>query len=220
MKNTTSDKSLGPMGHLMARKISATLFMTLDGVIAEPHTWSFPFWNDEIAKFKDTELRQSDALLLGRVTYEGFAAAWPGRKDDTGFADKFNTMPKYVVTSTLKKAEWAGSVIVRPADLPKLISRLKSEKGADVMAHGSATLVQSLVRDGHLDELRLLVYPILLGKGKKLFEGIGETNLRLASSETFATGVVALVYGRAPKIAAEAKKAAAKAALGPYAKKE
>lgn len=204
----------------MSRKISAMLFMTLDGVIAEPHKWSFPFWNDEVAAFKDSELQQTDALLLGRRTYEGFAAAWPGRKDDTGFADKFNTMPKYVVTSTLRKAEWSGSKIVRPSELPNLISRLKREKGGDVMAHGSATLVQSLVRDGQLDELRLLVYPTLLGKGKKLFEGMGETNLRLTSSKTFATGVVALIYERAPEITAEAKRAAAKAALGSYAKKE
>jgi dihydrofolate reductase len=203
----------------MARKISATFFMTLDGVIAEPQTWSFPFWNDEIAKFKDAELRQTDALLLGRVTYEGFAAAWPERKDETGFADKFNRMPKYVVTSTLKKADWSGSKIVRPADLSKLVVKLKNENGGHVMAHGSATLVQSLIRDGHLDELRLLVYPIVLGKGKKLFEGAGETNLKLASSKTFATGVVALVYERAPKITQEAKKAATKAALGSYAKK-
>jgi len=203
----------------MARKISATFFMTLDGVIAEPQTWSFPFWNDEIAKFKDTELKQTDALLLGRVTYEGFAAAWPGRTDDTGFADKFNSMPKYVVTSSLKKADWSGSKIVRPAELPKQVAKLKSESGGDVMAHGSATLVQSLIRDGHLDELRLLVYPVLQGKGKKLFEGTGDTNLKLVSSKTFATGVVALIYGRAPKITEETKKAATKAALGSYAKK-
>jgi dihydrofolate reductase len=202
----------------MARKISATFFMTLDGVIAEPQTWSFPFWNDEIAKFKDSELRQTDALLLGRATYETFAAAWPERKDETGFADKFNSMPKYVVTSKLKKADWSGSKIVRPADLPKQIAKLKAESGGDVMAHGSATLVQSLIRDGHLDELRLLVYPILVGKGKKLFEDTGDSNLKLVSSKTFATGVVALIYGRAPKIAEAEKKAATKAALGSYAK--
>lgn len=203
----------------MARKISATLFMTLDGVIADPHLWSFPFWNDEIAKSKDAELRQTHALLLGRVTYEGFAAAWPGRTDETGFADKFNRMPKYVVTSTLKKAEWSGSQIVRPADLPGLIAKLKGEDGGDVMVHGSASLVQSLLRDGQLDELRLLLYPILLGKGKKLFDDAGETGLKLASSATFGTGVVGLVYSRVAKVSAEEQKAAAKAALGAYSRK-
>lgn len=216
---TASEKSVRPMAPVMARKISATFFMTLDGVIADPHTWSFPFWNEEIAAFKDAELRQTDALLLGRVTYEGFAAAWPGRTDDTGFSDKFNSMPKYVVTSTLKKADWSGSKIVRPSELSKTLAQLKKENGGDVMVHGSATLVQSLIRDGHLDELRLLVYPILLDKGKKLFNGTGETNLTLSSSKKFATGVVALIYERASKITEETKKAAAKAVLGSYAKK-
>jgi dihydrofolate reductase len=193
--------------------------MTLDGVIGEPQMWSFPFWNEEIAKFKDAELRQTDALLLGRVTYEGFAAAWPQRTDDTGFSDKFNSMPKYVVTSTLKNADWSGSRIVRPADLSVQIAKFKEENGGDIMAHGSATLVRSLIRDRRLDELRLLVYPTLLGTGKKLFEGTGETNLRLASSKTFATGVVALIYEPAPKISNEAKRAATKAALGAYSRK-
>jgi dihydrofolate reductase len=203
----------------MARKISATFFMSLDGVIADPHLWSFPYWNDAIGKFKDAELRQTDALLLGRKTYESFAAAWPGRKDDEGFADKFNTMPKYVVSSTLKKAEWSGSQIVRPAELGKLIARLKAEKGGDVMAHGSAQLVQSLMRNDQLDELRLLVYPITLGKGKKLFEDSGENHLKLSSATTYGTGVVALIYERGPKITAEAKKEATKAVLGTYTRK-
>src|SRR5688500_201470 len=93
----------------MPRSIRATFFMTLDGVVESPEKWSFPYWNDEIAKLKDDELKATDALLLGRVTYEGFAAAWPGRTDAEGFADKFNSMPKYVVTKTLKKADWNNS---------------------------------------------------------------------------------------------------------------
>lgn len=203
----------------MPRKISATFFVTLDGVIAEPHLWSFPYWNDEIASFKADELKQTDALLLGRVTYEAFAAAWPQRTDATGFADKFNSMTKYVVSSTLHTADWSGSKIVRPSDLPALVAKLKTESGGDVMAHGSAALVQSLIRDGHLDQLRLLVYPTLLGKGKKLFDGVGEANFSLAASRTFATGVVGLVYERASTVTEEAKRAATKAALGVYSKK-
>lgn len=204
----------------MPRKISATFFVTLDGVIADPHLWSFSYWNDEIANFKAAELKQTDALLLGRVTYEAFAAAWPQRTDATGFADRFNSMTKYVVTSTLDRADWSGSKIVRPSELPNLVRRLRKENGGDVMAHGSAALVQSLIRDGHLDQLRLLVYPTVLGKGKKLFDGVGEANFRLASSTTFTTGVVALVYERASIITEGTKRAATKAALGVYSKKQ
>ena len=203
----------------MPRKVSATFFISLDGVIAEPQTWSFPFWNDEIAKFKDAELRQTDALLLGRTTYTAFAAAWPQRTDDAGFADRFNSMTKYVVSSTLQKADWSGSKIVRPADLSKLIAELKREHGGDVMAHGSATLVQALLRDGHLDELRLLVYPVLLGQGKRLFDGTGESTMKLASAQPFASGVVALIYERAPPLTEETKRSATKAVLGTYSKK-
>ncbi|MCI4345371.1 MAG: dihydrofolate reductase family protein [Thermoplasmata archaeon] len=203
----------------MARKVSATFFVTLDGVIADPHKWSFPYWNDEIAKFKDDELKRTGALLLGRKTYEVFAAAWPQRQDETGFADRFNNMTKYVVSSTMERADWSGSQIVRPTELPQLIAKLKGENGGDAMAHGSAELVQSLIRDGRLDELRLLVYPTLLGEGRKLFEGTGETSWKLASSQSFATGVVALIYERAPTITAETKSAAMKAALGGYSKK-
>ncbi|HEV2520025.1 MAG TPA: dihydrofolate reductase family protein [Thermoplasmata archaeon] len=202
----------------MGRKIGATFFISLDGVVAEPHKWSFPFWNDEIAKFKDDELRRTDALLLGRVTYEAFAASWPQRTDDKGFSDRFNSMPKYVVSSALTKADWSGSKIVRPAELPHLIERLKKEAGGDVMAHGSASLVRFLIREGLLDELRLLVYPVVLGGGMRLFEGIGETTFKLAQTQGFATGVVALVYERAPRISDEARTAATKAALGSYGK--
>ncbi|HEV2165822.1 MAG TPA: dihydrofolate reductase family protein [Thermoplasmata archaeon] len=203
----------------MARKISATLFITLDGVITDPHEWSFPFWNDEIAKFKDAELRRTDALLLGRTTYETFAAAWPQRKDDTGFADRFNSLPKFVVSATLNRAAWSGSEIVRPTDLASLIARLRKEDGGDVMAHGSATLVRSLIRNELLDELRLLVYPLVLGDGKRLFEGVGDANFKLVLSQQFSTGVVALIYERGPKIPVEARRAAMKAVLGVYSKK-
>src|SRR5216117_2545930 len=110
------------------RTLAATLFMTLDGVVEAPDKWSFPFWSDETGKFKSDELRATDALLLGRVTYEGFAAAWPGRKDDEGFADRFNSMPKYVASKTLKKLEWNNSHLIK-VELAAEVSKLKQQPG-------------------------------------------------------------------------------------------
>lgn len=178
------------------RKVAATLFMTLDGVVESPEKWSFPFWNDEIAKFKQEELDATDALLLGRVTYEGFAAAWPGRTDDTGFADKFNSMPKYVASKTLKKADWTNSSILG-TDVAADVSKLRQQPGQDIVVHGSVTLINSLIRDDLLDELRVLVYPIVLGKGKRLFQDGTKTDLKLVQTKPFKTGVVGLVYKRA-----------------------
>ncbi len=134
----------------------------------------------------------SDALLLGRKTYEGFAAAWPSR--DGEFADKFNNMPKYVVSSTLKDPEWSNSTVLG-SDLPAEVSRLKEEVDGDIVVHGSAQLVQALVDEGLVDELRLMVFPVVLGAGKRLF---GETSdkrpLRLAESKSVGDGVAILIY--------------------------
>ena len=187
------------------RTLAATLFMTLDGVVEAPDKWSFPFWSDETGKFKSDELRATDALLLGRVTYEGFAAAWPGRKDEEGFADRFNSMPKYVASKTLKKLEWNNSHLIK-GDLAAEVSKLKQQPGRDVVIHGSPTLIRSLLPHDLIDEYRLLVYPIVLGRGKRLFDEASQAKLKLAESETFSKGVVKLVYRRD-----DAGKAAAKA---------
>jgi len=187
------------------RTLAATLFMTLDGVVEAPDKWSFPFWSDETGKFKSDELRATDALLLGRVTYEGFAAAWPGRKDEEGFADRFNSMPKYVASKTLKKLEWKNSHLIK-GDLAAEVSKLKQQPGRDVVIHGSPTLIRSLLPHDLIDEYRLLVYPIVLGRGKRLFDEASQAKLKLAESETFSKGVVKLVYRRD-----DAGKAAAKA---------
>ena len=187
------------------RTLAATLFMTLDGVVEAPDKWSFPFWSDETGKFKSDELRATDALLLGRVTYEGFAAAWPGRKDEEGFADRFNSMPKYVASKTLKKLEWNNSHLLK-GDLAAEVSRLKQQPGHDIVIHGSPTLIRSLLPHDLIDEYRLLVYPIVLGRGKRLFDEASQAKLKLAESETFSKGVVKLVYRRD-----DAAKAAAKA---------
>jgi len=177
------------------RTLAATLFMTLDGVVEAPDKWSFPFWSDETGKFKLDELRATDALLLGRVTYEGFAAAWPGRKDEEGFADRFNSMPKYVASKTLKKPEWNNSHLIK-GDLAAEVSKLKQQPGHDIVIHGSPTLIRSLLPHDLIDEYRLLVYPIVLGRGKRLFDEASQAKLKLVESETFSKGVVKLVYRR------------------------
>lgn len=175
------------------RRLAATLFISLDGVVDEPHKWSFPYWNDEIAKFKQDETFASDALLLGRVTYEGFAAAWPGRKDPDGFADRFNSMPKYVASQTLRKLEWNNSHLIT-GDLAREVSKLKEQPGQDIVIHGSPGLIRSLMPHGVIDEYRLLVYPIVLGRGKRLFDEASQAKLKLVESKTFGTGVVKVVY--------------------------
>ena len=177
------------------RTLAATLFMTLDGVVEAHDKWSFPFWSEETGKFKLDELRATDALLLGRVTYEGFAAAWPGRKDEEGFADRFNSMPKYVASKTSKKLEWNNSHLIK-GDLAAEVSKLKQQPGHDIVIHGSPTLIRSLLPHDLIDEYRLLVYPIVLGHGKRLFDEASQANLKLAESETFSKGVVKLVYRR------------------------
>lgn len=176
-----------------ARRLAVTMFISLDGVVESPEKWSFPYWNDEIAKFKLEETFASDALLLGRVTYEGFAAAWPSRKDPEGFADRFNSMPKHVASRTLKKLEWNNSHLIT-GDLAAAVTKLKQQPGQDIVIHGSPGLIRSLMPHGLVDEYRLLVYPIVLGRGKHLFDETNQANLKLVESKVFGTGVVKLVY--------------------------
>lgn len=167
--------------------------MSLDGVVESPEKWSFAYWNEEVGKFKHEETFASDALLLGRVTYEGFAAAWPSRKDPEGFADRFNSMPKHVASRTLKKLEWNNSHLIK-GDLAAEVSRLKQRPGQDIVIHGSPGLIRSLMPHDIIDEYRLLVYPLILGNGKRLFDVTSQEHLKLVESKTFDTGVVKLVY--------------------------
>lgn len=178
------------------RRLAATLFVSLDGVVESPEKWSFPYWNDEIGKFKLEEVMATDALLLGRVTYQGFADAWPTRKDPEGFADRFNNMPKYVASNTVKKLEWNNSHLIK-GDLAPAVSKLKQEAGQDIVIHGSPGLIRSLMPHDLIDEYRLLIYPVVLGRGKHLFDETSQMKLQLAESKAFATGVVELVYRRA-----------------------
>jgi dihydrofolate reductase len=184
-------------------RIVVTEFISLDGVIEAPgggEDYKYGGWTYEIDRgdegnqFKLDETMSSAALLLGRRTYEGFAAAWPER--DGEFADKFNTMPKYVVSSTLRDPEWTNSTVLS-GDVADEITKLKKEQDGDIVVHGSAQLVQSLIEDDLVDELRLMVFPVVLGTGKRLF---GETSdrkwLQLSSSKVVGDGVAIQVYTR------------------------
>jgi dihydrofolate reductase len=184
-------------------RIVVTEFVSLDGVIEDPGgsenfkhgAWSFEIdRGEEGNEFKLDETMASDALLLGRVTYEGFAEAWPSRDGD--FADKFNAMPKYVVSSTIRDPEWTNSTVLK-GDLAEEVAKLKERHEGDVVVHGSAQLVQGLLERDLVDELRLMVYPVVLGSGKRLF---GETSdkktLRLAGTKTIGDGVLILTYER------------------------
>jgi dihydrofolate reductase len=185
-------------------RILVTEFVSLDGVMEDPGGsenfkyggWSFAFnRGEEGDRFKLDEALSAEGLLLGRVTYEGFAEAWPSREGE--FADKFNSMPKYVVSSTLESPAWNNSTVLR-GDVPTEVRKLRDEKEGDLYVHGSAQLVQMLLEHDLVDELRLMVFPVVLGAGKRLF---GETSdkktLRLSDSKTVGDGVAILVYGRA-----------------------
>jgi len=173
------------------RNIVVTEFMSLDGVMEEPG-WTFEYWNDEIAKFKGEESTASDALLLGRVTYQGFAAAWPQSNDEG--ADYFNSVRKYVVSETLEEPlEWNNSRLIKD-DIVEQITDLKQQDGKDITVHGSAALVQTLMQHDLVDRYRLLVYPLIVGKGKRLFEEDTPATLKLLESQSFSSGVVALIY--------------------------
>jgi dihydrofolate reductase len=175
------------------RKIVVAEFLSLDGVMEEP-AWTFPYWNDEIAKFKYDELFASDAHLLGRVTYQGFAAAWPSRTDEQGFADRMNSLPKFVVSTTLEKVEWNNSHLIKN-NVAEQVSRLKQQPGQDILVAGSATLVNTLMEHDLVDEYHLLVYPVILGSDKRLFKDLARpVNLKRLETKSFKTGVVLLSY--------------------------
>jgi dihydrofolate reductase len=185
-------------------RIVVTEFVSLDGVIDEPR-WTFQFdRGDEGDKFKYDELFDSDALLLGRVTYQGFAQAWPNMADDD-FGKRMNSIAKYVVSSTLADADAAwGPTTVISSDVAAEIARLKAAPGGDLLVEGSSQLVHALVEHGLVDELRLMVFPIVLGKGKRLFpDQISLTaTFTLTGCKTAGDGVLLLNYAAAQAQAA------------------
>jgi dihydrofolate reductase len=182
-------------------RIVVTEFVSLDGVMEDPGGaenfrhggWSFEVSRgDEGNQFKLDETLSSEALLLGRATYEGFAAAWPSREGE--FADKFNTMPKYVVSSTLEDPEWTNSTVLK-GDVNEEVARLKQEQDGDIVVHGSVRLVQALVENDLVDEFHLMVFPVVLGSGKRLFDELSDKKpLRLVDSKVVGDGVTILIY--------------------------
>jgi dihydrofolate reductase len=182
-------------------RIVVTEFVSLDGVMEDPGGaedyrhggWSFEISRGEEGdKFKLDETADTEALLLGRVTYEGFADAWPSREGE--FADKFNSMPKYVVSSTLTDPEWNNSTVLE-GDLAGAVTKLKQEHDGDVVVHGSAELVQALLEQDLVDELRLMVFPVVLGDGKRLFDKTSDKkSLTLTDSKIIGDGVGIFVY--------------------------
>lgn len=182
------------------RKVIATEYMTLDGVMEAPGSetslgarggWVFPFSNDETAQFKSDELFASDTFLLGRVTYEIFADAWPSRTGE--FADRMNSTAKVVVSTTLDKVEWNNSTLLK-GNVPEEVSRLKQQPGQDILIFGSADLVHTLMQHDLIDEYRIMIFPLILGVGKRLFRDGSNTTLKLVDTKTFSSGVVVLTY--------------------------
>jgi len=182
------------------RKIVAGLFISLDGVFEAPDQWHFPYFNDEMGEVVGGQMAESDCMLLGRVTYEEFAAYWPGQTSDGEageLADFMNDTPKYVVSSTLTQADWKNTTLIDGNNAVEELNKLKEQPGKDISITGSGTLVRTLLRAGVLDELRLLVHPIVVGHGKRLFDDGETVPLALADSKTLSTGVLALTYTRA-----------------------
>ncbi len=180
------------------RKVVVTESMSLDGVIEHPE-WAVPFRSEETYAFKFAELKAADALLLGRVTYDEFAAGWPNMIEQMGeYGEWMNGYPKYVVSTTLEKAEWNNSTIIRD-DVAGAVNALKRQDGEDILVFGSGTLIETLRRHDLIDEYRLMVFPVVLGKGQRLFtEGLDAT-LQLVETKPFSSGVVLLTYQPAAK---------------------
>lgn len=175
-------------------RLVATEYVSLDGVFEEPGQWSFPYFDDDALHFKSAELEAADAQLLGRKTYEGFAAAWPTMQDTGDFGVKMNTMPKYVVSSTLTKPTWTNTTVLK-GDVAKSVRDLKQKPGGDLLLAGSAQLFNALLRDGLVDVVRLMVHPIVLGSGPKLFaDGGARRELDLVDVKRFGKGIVVLEY--------------------------
>ncbi|MDP9074750.1 MAG: dihydrofolate reductase family protein [Actinomycetota bacterium] len=180
-------------------------FVSLDAVMEDPGGaegtphggWTMPYWNDEIASFKQQELFEAGAMLLGRVTYQGFAAAWPAMTDEAGFADRMNGIAKYVATSTLDTLTWNNSTRL-DGDVATAVAGLKARVPGNILVAGSATLVRALAKPGLVDEYRLVVYPVTLGDGKRLFGDGTFTKLNLTYEQRTSSGALLLAFGVPP----------------------
>jgi len=183
------------------RKIVVGLFISLDGVVQGPGPqddfalagWTMPYWDDAIGEFIGESSAAADALLLGRVTYQGFESAFANNTDGDPAAAMMNNIHKYVVSTTLEEATWINSTLIN-GNVVEEIARLKQQPGKNINISGSGTLVQTLLDQGLVDELNLLVYPVALGQGKRLFKDGSNLTLKLAQTRTFNSGVVHLTY--------------------------
>jgi dihydrofolate reductase len=179
------------------RKVVAAEFVSLDGVMESPDKWHFPYFDEEMGQAVGEGFAASDAMLMGRVNYEEWAAYWPQQDpEENPIAATMNGRRKYVVSTTLKEPlEWSNSTLIKGKEFAEEIGNLKEQEGKDIVISGSGTLVRSLLRDGLLDELKLMIHPIVVGSGKRLFEeGEGQTKLELVDARTFSTGVLYLTY--------------------------
>ncbi len=175
------------------RKIVANFFVSLDGVVEAPEKWHFPYFNNEMGQAIGAGFAGSDALLMGRVTYEEWAAYWP-TSEDQPLADHINGVRKYVVSTTLESVDWNNSELLT-GDVAEEVAKLKQQPGQDIAMSGSATLAEWLLHEGLLDELRLMVHPLVVGHGRRLFtDGRPRKPLELVDSKTFSTGVLELTY--------------------------
>lgn len=175
------------------RKIFAAYFVSLDGVCEAPQKWHFPYQNAQMEQAVAAQMDDSDTMLLGRRTYEEFAGAFQNADPSNALAAHMTETPKYVVSTTLDTLEWKNSTLFKD-DVAGNVARLKEQPGGDILLNGSATLMRSLLKEGLVDELRLLVHPVVVGSGEKLFEDVRKTPFRLADSEVFENGVLSLRY--------------------------
>jgi dihydrofolate reductase len=176
------------------RKLIESTMMTLDGVISNPQNWSVPYWDEDHNAYAGSLMRDADALVLGRVTYEGFAQAWPTRSGDW-YTDKINSMPKYVASKTLTETMWNASVL--DGDAAEAVAKLKAEDGGNLLKFGTGEFSKTLLEHKLVDEYHLWIFPVIAGGGDHLFDGLDVTHLRLLDSTTFGSGII--VHKLAPK---------------------
>ncbi len=178
-------------------KLVVTEYISMDGVFEEPGRWSFPFFSDDAGEFKDKELAASDAQLLGRLTYEGFAKAWPTMEGTGDFGVKMNTMPKYLVSTTVDHGDWGPTTVIKDK-VPEEVAKLKEKYTGDILVAGSGKLVETLIEHDLVDEYRFMVHPIFVGSGKRLFhEGQPKKVLRLIDTKVLTSGITILFYAPA-----------------------
>ena len=173
------------------RSLIAVEYLSLDGVMENP-AWTGPYFNDEISAFQRGQLFASDGLVLGRVTYQGMAAAWPTMRDTDGFAERINRLPKYVASRSLQPTEWNAQLL--DGNLAEAVGALKQQTGQTLLLYGSGAVVNTLMAHGLIDEYHLLVHPLVVGGGKQLFAGGHPVALRLVTSRITQTGVAILTY--------------------------